>query len=238
MIPQSISRFYKSVDTDRTEDGYLVRLDGRPLRTPMETPLLLPNKRLAAVIAKEWNEQEETVNLLSMAMTGFANTAIARVAPRRKEVIDGLIAYAETDLVCYRAKEPAELVNLQARAWQPHLDWLEGTYGAKLLTTKGIIHLKQNRTTLDVIRRVLASRNDFTLTGVHVMTAAMGSLVLSLAVADGVLDARRAAAAGQLDEIFQAKYWGEDEEAISRRKRIAQEVALVERFLGLLFSES
>ena len=99
MIPQSISRFYMSVDTDRTEDGYLVRLDGRPLRTPMETPLLLPNKRLAAVIAKEWNEQEETVNLLSMAMTGFANTAIDRVAPRRKEVIDGLIAYAETDLL-------------------------------------------------------------------------------------------------------------------------------------------
>ena len=238
MIPQSISRFYMSVDTDRTEDGYLVRLDGRPLRTPMETPLLLPNKRLAAVIAKEWNEQEETVNLLSMAMTGFANTAIDRVAPRRKEVIDGLIAYAETDLVCYRAKEPAELVNLQARAWQPHLDWLEGTYGAKLLTTTGIIHLKQNPATLDVIRRVLASRNDFTLTGVYIMTAAMGSLVLSLAVAEGALDAKRAAAAGQLDVIFQAKHWGEDEEAISRRKRIAREVALVEKFLGLLFSET
>ena len=109
---QQIKRFYKEVDIERTAEGIEVCLDGRSVRTPMRAHLRLPTERLARAAA-EWADQIETVDLSSMPMTGFANTALDRVAPRRDEVIDELTGYAETDLLCYRSDEPAELVERQ-----------------------------------------------------------------------------------------------------------------------------
>jgi chaperone required for assembly of F1-ATPase len=62
---------------------------------------------------------------------------------------------------------------------------------------------------------------------------ALGSLVLGLALAEGVLDAAEAHRLGALDELFQAELWGEDEEAARRRANIAADIALAERFIRL-----
>ncbi len=238
MTQQQIKRFYKEVDIERTAEGIEVRLDGRSVRTPMRANLRLPTVRLARAVAAEWADQMETVDLSSMPMTGFANTALDRVAPRRDEVIDELTGYAETDLLCYRADEPAELVERQESTWQPQLDWLEDTHGARLVATSGIVHVAQNEAALAIIRGVVSARDEFSLTGVHVLTTGTGSVVLGLAVADGALDAAGAAAAGHLDELFQSELWGEDAEATARRERIEKELASAETFLGLLLAES
>ena len=41
-------------------------------------------------------------------------------------------AYGGTDLLCYRAEAPEELVRRQAEAWDPLLDWAADRYGARL----------------------------------------------------------------------------------------------------------
>lgn len=238
MTQQRIKRFYKEVDTERTAEGFEVRLDGRTVRTPMRASLRVPTERLAVAVADEWIDQKETVDLSSMPMTGFANTALDRVAPRRDEVIQELAGYAETDLLCYRADEPTQLVERQECTWQPHLDWLADTHGARLVATSGIVHVAQDKSALTTIRGVIGARDDFALTGLHVLTTGTGSVVLGLAVADGALDAAGAAAAGHLDEIFQSELWGEDEEAAARRERVGRDLASAERFLGLLLAEA
>lgn len=238
MMPPKIKRFYKSVHTKFTGRGYGVFLDERPIRTPKKALLNLPTERLAYAVAKEWENQEETVELSTMTMTGFSNTAIDRVVPYRSEVIDELTSYAETDLLCYRAEGPTQLVERQMRDWQPHLDWLEQTYGARLRSTTGVIFIKQDPTALNVIRGLVGERDDFALTGLQALTTTIGSIVLGLATSDGVLDAKGATAAGQLDEIFQEGLWGKDLEAASRRDRIGREMASVENFLGLLLSKA
>ena len=51
-------RFYKSVDVARSEEGYAITLDGRPLRTPgKKVPIALPALDLAQVMAEEWAAQ-------------------------------------------------------------------------------------------------------------------------------------------------------------------------------------
>ena len=67
---------------------------------------------------------------------------------------------------------------------------------AQLVPTAGIVHVKQDAEALATIRYVVGIRDDFTLTGLHVLTTGTGSFVLGLAVADGALEASKAVAAG------------------------------------------
>jgi chaperone required for assembly of F1-ATPase len=85
---------------------------------------------------------------------------------------------------------------------------------------------------------VIGVRDDFTLTGLHVLTTGTGSFVLGLAVADGALEASKAVAAGLLDEIYQAELWGEDTLLTERREGLARELLAAERFIGLLLAQA
>ncbi|MBT5495961.1 MAG: ATPase [Alphaproteobacteria bacterium] len=238
MTGKAPKRFYKKVDVEALADGFAITLDGRPVRTPMKSKLQLPSHRLANAVAEEWDAQTETLDLASMALTGFANTALDRVRPRHKEVVDEIAGYAETDLLCYRAADPPDLVERQEREWQPHLDWLARTHGAQLVPTAGIVHVKQDAEALATIRHVIGVRDDFTLTGLHVLTTGTGSFVLGLAVVDGALEASAAVSAGLLDEIYQAELWGEDTLFTERREGLARELLAAERFIGLLLPQA
>ena len=231
-------RFYKKVEVEALEDGFAVVLDGRPVRTPMKSKLQLPSQRLASAVAEEWDAQTETIDLTSMALTGFANTALDRVRSRRKEVLDEIVGYADTDLLCYRAADPPDLVKRQEQEWQPHLDWLARIHGVKLVSTVGIVHVKQDVDALAAIRRVVGVRDDFTLTGLHVLMMGTGSFVLGLAVLEGALEASAAVAAGLLDEIYQAELWGEDPLLTERVEGLRRELLAAERFISLLSAQA
>jgi chaperone required for assembly of F1-ATPase len=71
------------------------------------------------------------------------------------------------------------------------------------------------------------------LAALGIIVPSTGSLVLGLAVAEGVLDAAGATAASQLDELFQAEQWGVEWESQERRERVAGEIALAARYLSL-----
>ena len=226
-------RFYKTVAAVPLRDEHTVALDGRPVRTPLKTPLSLPSRLLAEAIAAEWAAQGERVDFHTMPLMGFASAAVDRVAPRRDDVIGELVAFGGTDLLCYRAESPPALVARQAAAWQPRLDWLAETHGIRLRATTGVIHLEQEAAALDRLRAVIAGQEDFALAALHALTTGTGSVVLALSVEAGQIDAAAAAAAGHLDELFQAEQWGEDPLAVERRDRIAGELVEAERFLRL-----
>lgn len=238
MSPTAPKRFYENVDVSPVGDRYAVVLDGRPVRTPMKSKLELPSYRLAVAVAEEWDAQVEKIDLASMSMTGFASSAIDRVATRRDEVVSELAGYAETDMLCYRADEPEELVRRQQEAWQPPLDWLAAKHGAQLRPTSGIMHVRQSSEALERIRGLVAVREDFALMALHALTTGMGSIVLALAVSEGALGIQEAVDASQLDEIFQSEVWGEDIISAERRARVASELMQAEAFLGLLLAEA
>jgi chaperone required for assembly of F1-ATPase len=61
----------------------------------------------------------------------------------------------------------------------------------------------------------------------------MGSLVLGLAVAEGMLPADEAFRLSVLDDAFQEEHWGVDQDAAARRDRAAQEVRMADRYVLL-----
>lgn len=226
-----MKRFYKEVGVAEEGGGFSVLLDGKPVKTPTRNALAVPTRALADAIAEEWRAQTDTIDPKSMPLTALAMGAIDSAADARA---DQALSFAKSDLLCYRAEEPAELVARQAASWNPLLDWAAQRYGAPLAVATGIVFVDQPPEALSAFERVLKSRSPFHLTAIHAAAAITGSLVLALALAEGRLSAAEAFAASRLDETYQAEKWGEDAEAAARASHLAGELAAIERFLRLL----
>ena len=80
----------------------------------------------------------------------------------------------------------------------------------------------------------MAAQDVLTLAALGIAVPLLGSAVLGLALAAGALNAADAHALASLDEQFQAEKWGEDAEAAARRQRVAEDIALAERFIKLV----
>jgi len=192
---------------------------------------------LARAIAEEWQAagggKGGEMSFADTPLTRLAGTAQQRIAPDPTPTMDAIARYGETDLLCYRADAPEALVERQARGWQPWLDWAALTYDAPLRVGTGIAHVRQHRDSIGALRRAVAALDVEALAGLGIAVPALGSLILGLALAEGVLSAAEAHALGALDELFQAEQWGEDAEAVGRRRAIAEDVALAARFIAL-----
>ncbi len=229
-----MKRFYREVEIVPVERGFAVMLDGQPIKTPAKQAMIVPNAALATAIAAEWEAQQDEIRPSLMPLTRLASTAIDRVAPQRDQIVQQIAAYAGTDLVCYRAAHPPELMARQQAAWQPLIDWAVLRYDAPLEVTAGVIPISQPPASVRAFAAAVARHDDFALAALHLATGACGSLVIVLALIEGRLDAAEAFSASQLDESFQIEAWGEDEEQARRRRALAEDIAAAARFLSLL----
>lgn len=229
-----MKRFYKNVETVATPDGFAVALDGKPVRTPAKLSLAVPTRTLAEAIATEWRAQGEEVKPATMPLTQLVSTSIDGVRGRLEAVAEASAVYGESELVCYRAEEPDELVERQAKLWNPLLDWASRRYDAHLLVTSGIIHRPQPAHALQALRAAVDELDEWRLTALQNTIGITGSLLVSLALVDGHLTAEQAFDLAQLDENFQIEKWGEDYEAADRRAVQRADLAHTVRFLDLL----
>jgi chaperone required for assembly of F1-ATPase len=230
-----MKRVYKTAAIAATEsgEGYVVTLDGKHLHSPGQQPLIVPSVALAEAIAGEWAGQGPEIVPTSMPLTRLVATATDRVAAQRRAVVEELMRFADTDLLCYRATEPVALAARQAALWQPLLDWAAARFGADLAVVAGLMPCPQPDAALAALRRAVEALDDFALTGLMVATAAAGSLVIGLALIEGRISGEEAFAVSQLDETFQIEQWGEDPAATARRAALKDDLVSVERFRAL-----
>jgi chaperone required for assembly of F1-ATPase len=229
-----VKRFYRAAGVQPEGGVFRVVLDGRPALTPAKRALALPRHAAAEAVAAEWQSQGEEFEPAALRLTRLANTALDRVAGNRPAVVAEVTRFAATDLVCYRAAEPAELVRRQAETWQPLLEWTGQRYGARLAVTMGVVPAAQPPEALAALSRAVEDYDDFALTALHAATAAAGSLVIGLALAEGQIDSEAAFAAACLDEHFQTELWGVDAEAEERRAALKADIEAASLFLALL----
>ena len=213
MSEWAAKRFWKTVSVRGDADGFAVLLDDRPVRTPAKRQLVVPTEVIADQIAREWEAQTERIDPGAMPWTRSANAAIDKVATNRGEVEAHLAAYAETDLLCYRAESPASLAERQALAWDPLLDWIAERYGVQVAVTAGIMPVDQDKSGLARLARSMSPMSDFQLTGFHDLVTLSGSFCLALAAAENRLPAAELWRISRIDEDWQIEEWGEDEEA-------------------------
>jgi chaperone required for assembly of F1-ATPase len=216
-------RFWTSAQVVPSDDGFGIALDGRPVKTPAKQVLAVPTEAFADAIAREWDAQAEVIDPRSMPFTRTANVAIDKVVSQKAEVSKMLADYGDSDLLCYRADRPQELVQRQSDLWDPVLEWAAQTYGARLLPRIGVVHEPQSEIALSRLSEPVFAMSHFELAAFHDLVSLSGSLVLALACTQDLYDSGRIWDISRLDEIWQIEQWGADDdaEAVAHIKRAA-----------------
>jgi chaperone required for assembly of F1-ATPase len=229
-----VKRFWKSAAAVETDGVFRVELDGRPIKSPARTDLVVPTQALAEAIAAEWDDCGEEVDPRAMPLTGLANAAIDRVAPDKDAFAAGLARYAETDLTCYRVEGPETLVKRQAESWDALLGWARRRYDVDFACQRGVMHVAQPEETVRKLGHAVASLDAFQLAGISPLVTIGGSLVAALAVLEKMMPASEAWEAVSLDDRWQMEQWGADAEAEAALDARRRDFLAGARFLELL----
>jgi chaperone required for assembly of F1-ATPase len=213
-------RFYKDVAAGPVDGGFVVTLDGRPVRTPgKKLPVIVPAAAIATAMAEEWAAQGEFIDPATMPMVRLINSAIesgeASIPAFREEIVK----FAAGDLLLYRAESPQELVSEQELSWDKALVAIARHFRVSFQPTVGILHQPQPKATLDRLAESLADENLIVLTALVSITGLTGSGLLAMGLWNELVSPDQAWTAAHVDEDYQIAEWGQDEEAAERRAK-------------------
>lgn len=211
-------RFYKLAAVAEQDGLFAVELDGRAVKTPARQNLVLPTRDAAQLIADEFAAQEKEIDPARMPATRLANTAIDGIINDPQAVLEGVLRFASSDMLCYRAGSPERLVERQTELWDPIIDWAASELGARFILAEGVMHMEQPREALAAFGVHLGQFKDaFAIAALHTITTLTGSAILALAIAKGEISGDDAWKLAHVDEDWTIEQWGEDAEAAARR---------------------
>jgi chaperone required for assembly of F1-ATPase len=213
-------RFYTDVAVGSSEDGFAILLDGRGVKTPAKKALAVPTHALAEILRGEWDAQVEVIDPFRMPVTRLVNTAIDGIANDPQAVLYDIVRYSGSDMLCYRAEGPEQLVARQAQDWDPVLDWAASELGARFILIEGIMPQEQPAQAMAALASTLSQYDSpLELAALHTVTTLTGSALLATAYAQGFITADRAWALAHLEEDWTNEHWGVDIEAQARRNK-------------------
>lgn len=206
-------RFWKDTSVVEVDGGFGIALDGRTVKTPAKAPLVMPTRAMADAVVAEWDAQGEEIDPASMPVTRSANAAIDKVAVQHAEVADMLAEYGGSDLLCYRATTPTELIVRQVDAWDPLLEWAEEALGAKLKTVAGVMYEAQDEEALSNLRARVNAFDNFQMAAFHDLVGISGSLIIGFAATQDLHPIETLWKISRIDEQWQEDQWGVDDAA-------------------------
>lgn len=229
-----IKRFYKAVSVGEESGRFQVLLDGKKARTRDKNPLAAPAKALAEALAAEWDAQADFIDQNAMPLTGILSTGIDGGEDAAEKWRDEILDYLKSDLICYRAIEPAALVRRQTESWDGYIEFMRAEFGAALIVTSGVVAVDQPQIAVDAVDKALSAQLPEILFALRLATAITGSAAMALALWRNAFAPEDIFEASRVDERFQEERWGEDDEAKARENRLRAEFMSVSRFLALL----
>jgi chaperone required for assembly of F1-ATPase len=152
-----------------------------------------------------------------MPLTRLANTIIDGVAAAQEEIAAEIRTYLASDLVFYRAENPATLRARQVQQWDPILAWARQALGADFIVGAGVVHVAQPEAALNAAATALA-HDPWRLGALHAATTLTGSALIALALMRGAVSVETAWQAAHVDEDWNMEQWGQDEIALKRRE--------------------
>ena len=210
----------------------MISINGKEMRTASDVVLTLPNIEISHAIAAESRSGGGPVfNSRIAPLTWLAAKALD-CPPGILE--DELVAWGNSDLVCYRTENPAELAELQYQRWQPLVDWIALHHDMPLKLTRGILPIEQPAAVERSVRKVIEGCDKFCTAALHTVAAQTRSMVIGAAVVSGQINATTAYKSAMLEELYSLEVWGEDPQARKRLDHVRDLLMATERFLSLL----
>jgi len=233
MIGQA-RRFFRQATIAPVADGaFAIMLDERELKSPAGARVLVPTRALAEAVAEEWESQAEQIEPRTMQITQMVFAALDGGSGARDERVDFVAAFAETDLCCYRAGAPTELALIQEAVWGPLLRWFEADLRVSMPVTTGVMAAPA-RAAVAAVVAFARQLDEFSLAGFAQAIGLSGSAVIGLALLRGHIGVDEAFEAATVDEAWNMRHWGRDDEAVARLDQVRAELAAVARYFQVL----
>jgi len=229
-----VKRFYKTVSVSPQGGDYAITLDDRPMKTPQRNPLAVPTGGLAEAVAEEWAAQGEDIVPASMPLTALAQGALDQVADERERIVSRIAAFADSDMLYYRADTGQQaLVDHQAAHWDPLLDWARQRYDVGFHLIYGIRYQAQPAETIGRLTAAVEAQDDFAVAAMLSLVGLSGSLIATLALAEQEYDSATLWPLVNLEELWQEQQWGRDDQAVAARGLKQAEFEAAACFLDL-----
>ena len=152
------------------------------------------------------------------------------IKEHRSEVIEKLVEFSFTDVILFWSAND-DIKSLQTEKWLPVLKWLNNRFKITLKETDGLTPPPQNENNRAGFTEILEKMSLKTLTAYYLAAVRLKSPLLALALAEKKITASEAFELAYLEELYQSKSWGVDEEAEQGRQCVKKELLEIEEFL-------
>jgi chaperone required for assembly of F1-ATPase len=190
------------VSIEPAPSGFVVLINQKPLKSPLGFDLAAPSSKLAEAIAQEWRAASLRPDPSTLPMTALLATCLDRVAPNRTAIIETLVGFLATDLLCFRTPMPPALNVQQEAVLSPLLKFCAAILGVELATTTDLVPVVHDNAAATALGHAFAKLSDPALTVLQVCAAATGSVLLALLLVRGQVSENDAVAACFLDEDY------------------------------------
>ncbi|CAD8064335.1 unnamed protein product [Paramecium primaurelia] len=208
---QQIKRFYKDVKIEMAfgvvnpQNQWLIKLDGKIVKTPSKNELALPTPQLAQCIADEYNQQTEFINPITMPLMTLARNAVDIEADEsmREFMEHSIISYLERDTVLFREQSHSELYQIQMQKLDPQLKLFNQKFGMHLKANFGLDIEPLKQYDQIKIESILKELNSWQLVCLDSKVENLKSCILAFQIWNNHIDIQEAVKLSRIEEDYQ-----------------------------------
>ena len=223
----------KNIKTDivQSKKGkYLLTINNKSLKTPDGNIIELPSMKLAKILLKDYESSFKSKPLNIVRPIKITNTAIDKIKPNNIFYINEITDNLNNDMICYFANSPVELVDLQNKDWLPLINYMKSSYNIELIYTSKLFSINQKPDSLLKLKNILNEINIFKLSAIYTLSQITKSIIISLALVNNKISAKKAFENSNLEELYQISKWGKDEEAFDRLNAIKVDIRNIKKY--------
>ena len=216
----SKKKFWSSLNITFSDEqqAYVILRDGKIYKSAKGNILKIPSAFLAKKVENEWEKITKEVIPSKLIFTNVLEQINDIDDESTAEFLRVLLEYAETDLLCYRVSSPKKLKALQERKWDPILSIYDREFSIKMASSDSLNYVSQDKESLDKFLGILKAYESPKLFLIYRMTQLLGSALLSVLVEKNLVNEKKAWMLSRIEEDWQKKIWGKDEESIEAEK--------------------
>ena len=219
------------IDIVQGKNGkYLLNINNKSLKTPDGNIIELPSIKLAKILLKDYESSFKSKPLNIVRPIKITNTAIDKIKPNNIFYINEITDNLNNDMICYFANSPVELVDLQNKDWLPLINYMKSSYNIELIYTSKLFSINHKPDSLLKLKNILNEINIFKLSAIYTLSQITKSIIISLALVNNKISAKKAFENSNLEELYQISKWGKDEEAFDRLNTIKVDIRNIKKY--------
>ena len=107
---------------------------------------------------------------------------------------------------------------------------MKSSYNIELIYTSKLFSINQKPDSLLKLKNILNEINIFKLSAIYTLSQITKSIIISLALVNNKISAKKAFENSNLEELYQISKWGKDEEAFDRLNTIKVDIRNIKKY--------